>query len=87
MSDHPIQGVFDAIARSWSKAERAGRYPMREIDLMQAMREDEGIMAMACELKEARDILDEGRAHWLWRWLAVAQALALLSETVFLLTR
>lgn len=87
MTVHPIQGVFDAIARSWAKAESKGQYPIREIDLMQMLREDEGVLAMACELKEARDILDEGRVHWVWRWLAAALVMALITETLFVITR
>jgi hypothetical protein len=84
---HPVQGVYDAIARSWAKAESKGHYPVSEIDLIGAMRADPHMIAMACEVAEARGILNEGRVHWLWRWLALALFLALIAETLFLLTR
>lgn len=87
MSGHPIQNVYDAIARAWAKAESQGHYPVQEIDLLAALRTDKVMLSMALEVTEARDILNEGRVHWLWRWFASGLALALVAETLLLITR
>lgn len=87
MSDHPFQSVYDAVARAWAKAESAGHYPVKEIDLITALRSDRAMLAMALEVTDARAILAEKRVHRAWRWVSVALILALIAETVLLLAR
>jgi hypothetical protein len=84
MSAHPFQAIYDAIARAWAAAENEGHYPVREIDLITALRSDEAMLAMAMEVADARTILAEKRVHRAWRWFTVALILALAGETVLL---
>lgn len=85
MSDHPFQAVYDALARAWAKAEGEGHYPVREIDLLTALRSDKAMLAMALDVADARTILKEKRVHRAWRWVSAALILALIGETVLLL--
>lgn len=87
MSDHPFQAIYDAIARAWATAESQGHYPVKEIDLITALRSDGAMLSMALDVTDARAILAEKRVHRAWRWMSVALILALIAETVLLLIR